>query len=299
MKARRRRHILFHCFAKPTVYRLALAFLLSGCAAVAPPEPAGLSFALMGDTPYSEREVGRLDSLIEDLNAQKLAFVAHVGDITSGRGPCTDEWFEARKKQLARIRHPFILLPGDNDWTDCHRSGFDPMERLVKWRALFCNPVVSFPLEKQKGEYCEHVRWEHEGVLFVALNVQGSNNNLGRTKAMDAEHEQRMFAAFEWLDESIALAESRGASRVVVLMHADPFMRHSPDGFARLRNVLAQHAQWLKGRLVLVHGDSHIYKDDEPLPGLRRVEVFGSPAVSWLRGSVAAGELRVAPASQF
>jgi len=116
---------------------------------------------------------------------------------------------------------------------------------------------------------------------------------------MDAEHERRMFAVFEWLDESIALAESRGAARIVVLMQADPFERRSPDGFARLRNVLAEHAKWLKGRVVLVHGDSHIYKDDEPLPGLRRVEVFGSPMVSWLRGSVVSGELRVGPAGQF
>jgi len=278
--------------------------LLAGCAAVAP-APVGVPFALMGDTPYSEGEVRRVESLIDDLNDEELAFVAHVGDITSGRGPCTDAWFEARKKQFARIRHPFILLPGDNDWTDCHRSGLDPMERLAEWRALFCYPEKSFGatkirLERQPGEYCEHVRWEHEGLLFVALNVQGSNNNLGRTAAMDIEYEQRMAAVFDWLDESIALAESRGAARVVVLMQADPFKRRrSPDGFERLRNVLAEHAKWLKGRLVLVHGDTHIYKDDEPLPGLRRIEVWGSRFVSWLRGSSAAGELHVETAGQY
>jgi hypothetical protein len=252
----------------------------------------------MGDTPYSEAEVRRLDKLIDDLNAQPLAFVAHVGDITSGRGPCTDAWFEARKAQLARIRAPLVLLPGDNDWTDCHRTGWDPMERLAKWRSLFCFQE-KLKIERQKGEYCEHVRWEHEGVLFVALNVPGSNNNLGRTRAMDAEHEHRMSAAFEWLDESIALAESRGSSRIVVLMQADPFERRSPDGYARLRQVLATHASWLKGRLVLVHGDGHIYKDDQPLPGLRRIEVWGSRFVSWLRGSIVAGELRVESAGQW
>jgi hypothetical protein len=303
MKVRPKKHILSRCFEKPTVFRFALVVLLAGCAAGAPP-PGTSPFALLGDTPYSERDVARLDSLIADLNAQRLAFVVHIGDITSGRGPCSDAWLEARKKQFARIRHPFILLPGDNDWSDCHRGGFDPMERLARWRELFCFPENSFAegdirLERQTGDYCEHVRWEHEGMLFVALNVQGSNNNLGRTRAMDAEHERRMAAVFEWLDESIALAESRGARRVVVLMHADPFLTRTPDGFARLRNVLAEHAKWLKGRLVLVHGDSHIYKDDEPLPGLRRVEVFGAPFVSWLRGSSVAGELRVESAGQY
>ena len=267
--------------------------MLAGCAAAPPAPPGSVPFALMGDTPYSEGEARRLEPLIDALNAEKLAFVAHVGDITSGRGPCTDEWFEARKKQFARIRHPFILLPGDNDWTDCHRSGFDPMERLAKWRELFCSNGKNIKIERQQGEYCEHLRWEHEGVLFVALNVPGSNNNLGRTKAMDAEHERRMAAVFEWLDESIALAESRGAAQVVVLMQADPFERHSPDGFARLRKVLATHAGWLKGKLILVHGDGHLYKDDEPLAGLRRIEVWGSPIVTWLRGSIVRGELQV------
>jgi hypothetical protein len=270
--------------------------VLAGCAGVPSPEPRGISFALMGDTPYSEGEARRLDSLIDALNAEPLAFVAHVGDITSGRGPCTDEWFQARNRQFARIRHPFILLPGDNDWTDCHRSGFDPMERLKKWRSLFCFPQGNLRIERQNGEYCEHVRWEHEGLMFVALNVQGSNNNLGRTRAMDAEHERRMAAVFEWLDESIAAAESRGAAKVVVLMQADPFERHSPDGFARLRNVLSTHASALKGRLVLVHGDGHLYKDDEPLPGLRRIEVWGSPIVTWLRGSSVHGELQIVAA---
>jgi hypothetical protein len=267
--------------------------LLAGCAEL-PPLPAGsVRAGLMGDIPYSASEVQRLDWLIDDLNAQDLAFVVHVGDITSGSGPCTDEWFEARKRQFARLRAPFVLLPGDNDWTDCHSTGFDPIERLRKWRSLFCTRLSSVSFEVQKGEYCEHVRWEAGGVMFVALNVPGSNNNLGRTPAMDAEHERRMFAVFEWLGESLAAAESRGASRIVVLMQADPFERNTPDGFERLRNVLATDAKWFKGRLVLVHGDGHVYKDDEPIPGLRRVEVPGSPVVSWLRASILPEQLRI------
>jgi hypothetical protein len=256
----------------------------------------------MGDTPYSEGEVRRLDALIDDLNRESLAFVVHVGDITSGRGPCSDDWLQARKAQLGRLRPPLVLLPGDNEWTDCHRVGFDPVERLRKWRALFCFPESAFPglsFERQGGEYCEHVRWRLADTVFVAVNVPGSNNNLGRTPAMDAEHERRMAAVFEWLDESIAAAESHGAARIVVLMHADPFFERKPDGFARLRNVLAQHAKWLQGKLVLVHGDSHIHKDDEPMPGLRRIEVFGSPFVAWLRGSLDAEGMHVGVGGQY
>jgi hypothetical protein len=36
-----------------------------------------------------------------------------------------------------------------------------------------------------------------------------------------------------------------------------------------------------------VHGDTHVYRDDEPLPGLRRIQPWGSPFVGWLRGSIA------------
>jgi hypothetical protein len=70
-------------------------------------------------------------------------------------------------------------------------------------------------------------------------------------------------------------------------MHADPRFERvgSDDGYARLRAVLRTHAQWFAGRLVLAHGDTHVYREDAPLPGLRRIEVWGSPIVSWLRVS--------------
>jgi hypothetical protein len=33
--------------------------------------------------------------------------------------PCTDEAFAQRKALFHTSTHPFILTPGDNDWTDC------------------------------------------------------------------------------------------------------------------------------------------------------------------------------------
>ena len=217
------------------------------------------------------------------MNLAPLAFVVHVGDITSGRGPCTNEWFEARKRQFARWRAPLVLLPGDNDWTDCHRTGFDPLERLSKWRSLFCTDPLGLRIERQPGPYCEHVRWESGGIVFAAVNVQGSNNNLGRTRAMDAEHAARMKAVFAWLDESAA----RAPQGLVILMQANPDFEQAlrrrqgtPDGFAALREWLAR----ARKPIVLVHGDTHQWQDDEPMPGLRRIEVPGSPQVRWVRG---------------
>lgn len=267
--------------------------MAGGCAAQRPPHE-GLRFALLGDVPYSQPQANLLDAEIERMNAEALAFVAHIGDITSGRGPCTDEWFEARQRQFARLRHPFVLLPGDNDWTDCHRTGFDPLERLAKWRRLFCAPVALASFARQPGEYCEHVRWEAGGAVFVGLNVPGSNNNFDRDPP---EAGKRMQAVFAWLDEAQRLARERG--RLVILMQANPFLEPrpgAPNGYAALLARLARLAGAMPGRVVLVHGDTHRFRDDEPMPGLRRIEVWGSPHIRWLRATLRGDRLVVEPA---
>ena len=224
------------------------------------------------------------------MNAEPLAFVVHIGDITSGEGPCDDEWLEARREQFARIKHPFILLPGDNEWTDCHRSGFNSRERLAKWRALFCSLPKGFPVERQKGKYCENVRWVADNVVFVGLNIPGSNNNLNDDPLESGE---RMQAVFAWLDQAVALAEKRDG--LVVLMHADPFVKRrvGADGYAAVRERLTRLGAQMPGKVLLVHGDTHYYRDDEPLPGLRRVEVFGSPNVRWVRARLEPGGLKL------
>ncbi|OLE97011.1 MAG: hypothetical protein AUG75_13320, partial [Cyanobacteria bacterium 13_1_20CM_4_61_6] len=225
------------CPAPPILARLSLALLLALAACTAhipPPLPSGaraaLQFALIGDTPYSAAEAAALDSMIEEINREDLAFVIHVGDITGGQGPCSDEWLEARKRQFEKFRRPFVIVPGDNEWVDCHRSGFDPMERLSKFRELFESGDTSLAdrslkLERQSGrygEYREHLRWIAADVLFVGVNVQGSNNNLGRTSAMDAEHRARMAAVLAWLEDSLRLAEQRDLAGMLIFAQADP-----------------------------------------------------------------------------
>jgi calcineurin-like phosphoesterase family protein len=228
---------------------------------------------VLGDTPYNLDEVARLDRLIDDINAQPLAFVVHVGDIGSGGPVCRDEWLLQRKQQFARIRHPFVLVPGDNEWTDCKQ----PLERLRRWREIFC---------ETPDDFCEHQRWETAGWVFVALNVPGSNNNVRH-----AEHAPRMKVVLAWLDEAAVLAEKREG--LVVLMQANPFVTLPRDGYAPLREKLASLGQRFPGRVVLIHGDTHFYRHDEPMPGLRRIEVWGSPVVSWLRVAIRRGELQV------
>jgi len=245
---------------------------------------SALAFALLGDVPYAPSGVGPLDAMIDEMNAQPLAFVVHVGDITSGRGPCGDAWLEARQRQFARFTHPFVLLPGDNEWTDCHRGGFDPLERLAKWRSLFCVPLKSISLERQKGKYCENVRWIAGNHVFVGVNIPGSNNNLGRDPSETAE---RMQAVFAWLDEAEALA--RRHEGLVVMMQANPFEKPrfgGDNGYLGILERLERLGRAMPGKVLLVNGDTHTFTDDEPLPGLRRVEVFGWPQIRWVKARI-------------
>ena len=282
---------------------LALAALLLGSA---PALAQGrFSFAVVGDTPYLPLEEVAFAASLATLDAQPLAFVVHVGDIKAGATPCDDALFAERRALFDASAHPFVLVPGDNEWTDCYASGFDPIERLGALRQTFHAGGASLgqrrmALSRQSVDprfaaYREHVRWTHGTLLFVALNVPGSNNNLGRTAAMDAEHRRRMAAVFEWLDASIALATRDGLAGVVMFLHADPGFggtaqrrRGAPDGYAELRGALQAHAQSFARPILLVHGDGHRFRLDHPLADaggerlarFTRLEVPGAPAAA-------------------
>lgn len=294
--------------------RLSLVLLaLAGCTAhIPPPLPSAfhppLAFALIGDTPYNESEAAVLDRVIDEMNGEDLAFVIHVGDITGGLGPCTDAWLEARKRQFERSKHPFVIVPGDNEWVDCHRSGMDPLERLAKFRELFESGDSSLGerklgLERQSGRYAayrEHVRWTTGNVLFVGLNVQGSNNNLGRSAAMDAEYRDRMPAVLDWMRDSLRVARERQVAGMVIFAQADPDFegrtrRRGGDGFAGFRDALRDLAVDFAKPILFVNGDTHFYKLDKPLLDPRtgrplenftRVVVFGSPQTRWIRAGI-------------
>jgi hypothetical protein len=48
--------------------------------------------------------------------------------------------FQDRLGLAQSSRHPFIFVPGDNEWADCHQARprtYDPFERLAKLRQMF------------------------------------------------------------------------------------------------------------------------------------------------------------------
>jgi Calcineurin-like phosphoesterase len=295
------------------VIRLILAIALSLSAVLAQAQAgARFSFAIIGDTPYHSGEEWMFADVLKSIDREDLAFVVHIGDFKSGNSPCSDELFAQRLQQFQSVRHPFIFVPGDNEWTDCHRSGGDPLERLAKLREMFYPDGDSLgqrklKLERQSAdprfaEYRENVRWTVGPALFIGLNIPGSNNNLGRTPQMDAEYARRSAANAAWLAEGFDLARKNGNAAIFIATQADPdfelaFRRRAnvPDGYATFRQELLAHTLAWDKPVILVHGDTHRYRVDQPLidPATRkpverftRIESFGSPYVDWIRVTV-------------
>ena len=276
--------------------------------------PSRYAFGVFGDTPYLPGEEIVVAAMIDQMNEAGLAFVVHVGDLKAGWTPCTDALMEERLALLQRLRVPLVVLPGDNDWVDCRSEsagGYDPLERLAKFRSLFHAGDASLgaqpmTVERQSAdprfaEYREHVRWPFGDVLFVGLNVTGTNNNRRPSSSAEAEYRQRSDAVNAWLAESFAVAAKRHARGVVVLFQGNPGFdgksrpRSWQDGYAEIRAELAARARAFPGPVLIVHGDTHRFRVDRPLVdpvskrpinNVTRLEVFGAPWNGWVRVGV-------------
>jgi hypothetical protein len=286
--------------------------MLGGCA-VRPPA-SGFAFAVMGDTPYSSAEERRFEAMLASLDSQDLAFVVHVGDFKGGQ-PCSDEIFLRRRAQFDRSAHPFFYTPGDNDWTDCRGmpgGPRDPVERLAKLREIFFADDLTLGRSKlaarsqraciaPRSPECgcnahpENRMWRVSVVQFVTLNVTGSDNNQGWDASSDREARCRNEADRQWLDGAVDAAAAPQVRALVVMVQANPWWilrtPHVFDGFlAQMRDAALR----LRKPLLFVHGDTHMYRVDNPfvddlgraLPNVTRLETYGSPFVGWVRVTV-------------
>ena len=68
---------------------------------------------LIGDLPYDDEQVRKVDNLLSEMNKKNLAFVLHDGDIKSGDSRCSDALIHTRYAQINQSRHPVIYTPGD------------------------------------------------------------------------------------------------------------------------------------------------------------------------------------------
>jgi hypothetical protein len=265
---------------------------------------------LWGDLPYAKIGYGGIDSpkmqaLIKDMNRSDLAFSVFDGDTKDGSSLCTDANIGSEPARLfGMFEAPVIYVPGDNEWTDCHRvnnGGYNPLERLDYIRKNLQNSPFSFGMRPMRLDrqgpagqaQSENTRWSRENVYFVGLNVPGSNNNKinpgdclssksVRTQADcdadNAEYAYRNAKNLAWLSESFATAKAHGSHGIMVVIQADPgfdwpetedvnerLARPGIDGYNDLLDRLVAEAKAFDGQVALVHGDTHYFKVDMPL----------------------------------
>jgi hypothetical protein len=310
---------------------LAMAMLGVFCS-VSQAEAQSFSFGLWGDMPYARaNDQPKIAPLIADMNASDIAFSIYDGDIKDGSSKCSEDVYAAAVKMFDSFKMPAIYVPGDNEWTDCHRKnngGYDNLERLAYLRKVMFTSPDSFgqsrmPLEHQgkPGEkYVENTRFTYAGIVFVGLNIPGSNNNKvdddkqcssksARTPeqcaADNAESAARDAANIAWLHQAFELAKQRRAPGLVLVFQADPGFdlpetenideRQSPDydGYTNFLGQLVQETKAYPGQVLVVHGDTHFFKLDKPLlkqdqllENFTRLETFGSPNVHWVKVTV-------------
>lgn len=297
------------------VLMLVLVAAFTSTAAFAEPkEKSGsreFEIGLIGDIPYNALQEEQTARLFQELDSEKLAFIAHDGDIKSGSSACTDDVYQREFRRFEGSDNPLVYTPGDNEWTDCHRppnptpEEADPLNRLALVRATFFADNGSLgereiALQRQSAEYPENARWSRGGVTFATLHVVGSNNNRpttlpdGTVVGNEAEYEARNAANISWMRETFDAAKANGSPGVMLVIQANPFEEDTatPSGFTEFKVALEEEVTAFDGPVVLVHGDSHTFRIDKPVISetrplnFTRVETFGSPDVHWVRATV-------------
>ncbi len=277
------------------------------------PEARTFEFAAIGDQQYGPEGERKWPALQASINrAANLAFTVHAGDFKSGDTLCDNATFADRLQAFNNFEMPLIYTPGDNEWTDCHRENngsYDPLERLDLLRRMFYPDNQSqgrrkLTLSRQSedaryNKYVENAIWSMGNVVFATLHVVGSNNNLGRDVA---EYEERGAANFNWLKMAFSLARDGGFAGVVIVTQANPGWSGATQrvaqlgtGFRVIFDVLEDDAIVFGRPVLVIIGDSHLFRIDKPLTAARsgrilenvlRLEVPGDVQAHWVRVKV-------------
>ena len=136
---------------------------------------------------------------------------------------------------------------------------------------------TAYPSDKA---YVENVWYEKSGVLFVTANIPGGSNNgtdvWYKTPAMGQaqkdEVANRTAAALRWLDIAFKRARDNGDRAVVIMEQADMW---DLDGLTMADQHLTEYKQYIDKLValttafakpvLLINGDSHFYRSDNPL----------------------------------
>lgn len=171
----------------------------------------------------------------------------------------------------------------------------DPIANLDLIRAIFfAKPGetlgVPMPVHTQAQEFnpahpadkafVENVWWEKSGVLFVAVNIPGGSNNgtdpwygaPEMSPEQTLEVSTRTAATLRWIDAAFDRATTKGHIAMVILTQADMWDVDDAatgaahlSGFKRYIDKIAQGAKAYGMPVLMLAGDSHTYRSDNPL----------------------------------
>ena len=287
-----------------------------------------LTLAVFGDWPYSDVLLNSAHLLLNSVNSDpEVRLVLHVGDIHSGSMPCTGaglnpipagstpSYNQTILGIFEQFKDPLVYTPGDNEWTDCHKtkefSSGAPLNELTAVRGLFfANPGHTLGFRKKRvltqaehfgrvhpadAQFVENVMWEESRVVFVTVNMPGSNNDglkwtapFTDETARTREAAQRTLAAIRWLQAAFARAEQDDARALLIGLQADMWdpaaLVTGGDGlgnYATFVHELASLALHFRRPVLLINGDSHVFGSDRPLadPASPTGLIYGTPAV--------------------
>jgi len=212
--------------------------------------------------------------------------------------PGDNEWTDCHKvaegggSWNAALSQVVYVRDGNGERVDF--AGGDPLDNLDLVREVFfAEPGVTLggrkkqvlsqaqyfdPAHPADGAFLENVIWVQSKVLFVTVNLPGGSNNdqdiwygAPTMSARQADEvATRTGATLRWLDQAFALAQADGELRgIVIVGQADMW---DPEkgaahqaGFEPIVQAIAQHTAAFGKPVLMLNGDSHEYRSDNPL----------------------------------
>jgi hypothetical protein len=271
----------------------------------AEPSPR-FSFVALGCMPYGKQNYAAYERLLAEISRQQPAFTVHCGDTKAGAEPPSEEFLVQVRTWFNQIEGAVMYTPGDNEWTDVHRTnngGADPLVWLGKVRSHYFSEERSMgrtpiPLVTQRRDpafatFVENARWSRNGVLFATVHVVGSNNNYQpNVPSALEEFRERDAANAAWVRAAFAEARQTNAAGVALFFQAEPINNLAAaqrdgreSGFTRFLTTIDEEARTFAKPVLLVHADEHRYRLEPkvtlirsagPLENVTRLETFGA-----------------------
>ena len=298
-----------------------------------------VTIAVFGDWPYSQLLLDNAALLTGSVNADAdVTMVVHVGDIHSGSMPCTSAdilpaiataspgWNQKIYFQFQQFTKPVVYTPGDNEWSDCHKSkqfsSGAPLKELASLRSLFfAKPGETLGRHVRRvrsqaefydrahpadSQFVENVMWQESGVTFATFNMPGGSNNdtspwagqFSDPAAQAEEVAERSAANLRWLEAAFDQAGDAHSRAIVIALQADMWDPEAIaaggaglDQYTPFVQSLASHALKFHRPVLLLNGDTHLYLTDKPLadPSSATGVIHKTPAVPNLTRIVVQG----------